>query len=334
MMPAAPIPRRYRLMGALVAAWRMLAVAAFMGAAIGAAVAVIPPRRYISIASFMPQRPTQPESSLGQLVSQLGVGIAALVRPAETPQFYSDLLRTREIVRDVVLTTYAPASGATPLTLLSFYGVRGRDSAETVQAAIKRLMKDLTVRTSRTSGIITLEVSQSDPGVALGVVRRFLELVNDYNLRRQQSQARAEREFLERRLATVRGELDSAEAALTSFLMRNRSYMEAPLLMAAQARLQRRVTLAEEVYASLAQSYERSRIEEVRNTPVITVIETPEHFVLRKPRYTVLKTAMGLLTALLGAGALVVVLADLRSTPTALAWAERLRYLGGPADGQ
>lgn len=329
MTATSPIPRRYRLMGALVAAWPVLAVSAVVGGAIGLAIAVIPPRRYVATASFMPQRPPAPESSLGQLAAQLGVGVA-LGRPAETPQFYSDLLRTREIVRDVVLTSYPPASGGEPLTLLSVYGVRQRDSTEAVQAAIEQLMEDLTVRTSRTSGIITLEISQRDPGIALGIARRFLELVNDYNLRRQQSQARAEREFLEHRLATARSELAAAEGALTSFFTRNRSFREAPLLVAEQERLQRRVTLAQEVYTSLAQSYERSRIDEVRNTPVITIIETPEHFLLRKPRYTVLKATLGLLTALLGTGALVVMLSDLRSTPRALAWADRLHRLAGP----
>lgn len=307
----------------------MLTLGALLGAAVGIAVALIPPRRHVAVASFMPQRATSPEGSLGQLATQLGFGGIPLARPTETPQFYSDLLRTREIIRDVVLSPYAPTVGADSLNLVTFYGVQERDSAETVQAAIRRLMKDLTVRTSRASGIITLEVSQTDPGVALGVARRFLDLMNDYNLRRHQSQARAEREFLEHRLASARKELDAAESSLSSFLTRNRSFREAPLLVAEEQRLQRRVALAQEVHTSLAQSYERSRIEEVRNTPVITIIETPEHFLLRKPRHTALKAALGLLTALLGTAAVVVALSDLRTKRAALAWADRVRGPSG-----
>jgi uncharacterized protein involved in exopolysaccharide biosynthesis len=60
-------------------------------------------------------------------------------------------------------------------------------------------------------------------------------------------------------------------------------------------RLQRRVDLRQQVYSSLAQSYENARIEEVRNTPVTTVITRPEGSALPVKGNLVLDLFLGLL---------------------------------------
>jgi hypothetical protein len=52
------------------------------------------------------------------------------------------------------------------------------------------------------------------------------------------------------------------------------------------------------VYNTLAQAYEQAKIEEVRDTPVITVVETPDRPIRPDPRGVV---SRGLLAGLLGA---------------------------------
>ena len=61
---------------------------------------------------------------------------------------------------------------------------------------------------------------------------------------------------------------------MQAFLEANRE-SGAPRLTLAADRLQREVTFREEVVNGLAQQYENARIREVRDTPVITVIERP-----------------------------------------------------------
>jgi uncharacterized protein involved in exopolysaccharide biosynthesis len=67
--------------------------------------------------------------------------------------------------------------------------------------------------------------------------------------------------------------------------------------VAEEQRLQRQVTLRQTLYLSLAQNYESAKIEEVRNTPVITLVERPEGFVEPRPRRTVVKALAALLLA-------------------------------------
>ena len=46
------------------------------------------------------------------------------------------------------------------------------------------------------------------------------------------------------------------------------------------------MSLAQQIYTTVAQRYELANIEAVRNTPVITVIDAPEGLVEARPRYT------------------------------------------------
>jgi uncharacterized protein involved in exopolysaccharide biosynthesis len=74
------------------------------------------------------------------------------------------------------------------------------------------------------------------------------------------------------------------------FHQANRRFGEHSALTNEAARLERNVMIAQQLFVSLSQNYESARLEEVRNTPVITVLERPEGFVERQARGTVRKT--------------------------------------------
>jgi hypothetical protein len=60
-----------------------------------------------------------------------------------------------------------------------------------------------------------------------------------------------------------------------AFLESNRLWENAPLLVVEHGRLQREVLRRESVLTALLQSLEQARIAEVRDTPVITVLQAP-----------------------------------------------------------
>ena len=72
---------------------------------------------------------------------------------------------------------------------------------------------------------------------------------------------------------TQRPELRQAETAVRNFYERNRGWQEAPALVFEEAQLRRQVTVSQEVYLTLRREFETARIEEVNDTPVITVID-------------------------------------------------------------
>ena len=78
---------------------------------------------------------------------------------------------------------------------------------------------------------------------------------------------------MEGRLAQGGEELDEAEEELKIFLEGNRQYEGSPELRFQYERLQRRVRIKEELFTTLSRHYEEARIQEVNDTPVITVID-------------------------------------------------------------
>jgi uncharacterized protein involved in exopolysaccharide biosynthesis len=75
------------------------------------------------------------------------------------------------------------------------------------------------------------------------------------------------------RLTEAEAELRSAEAELQTFLEGNRLFRDSPHLNFEYERLERQVTIKQEVFIMLRRSYEDARIQEVNDTPVLTVID-------------------------------------------------------------
>jgi tyrosine-protein kinase Etk/Wzc len=115
-----------------------------------------------------------------------------------------------------------------------------------------------------------------NPSLAAQATSRILEELNRFNLSTRQTRAAAERRFTEQRLRDVQAELRAAEDELQRFLQRNRDFRNSPVLVFEQDRLAREVAMKQQLYTTLAQAVEQAKIDEVRDTPVITIIERPE----------------------------------------------------------
>jgi len=164
-----------------------------------------------------------------------------------------------------------------------------------VASAIEALRDLVSVSTDAETGVVEVSVSTRWPNLSRQVAERMIELVNRFNLERRQSQASAERAFIEEQVARAESSLHAAEDSLERFVSQNRRYQNSPELTLQFERLQRRVNLRQQVFTSLSESYEQSRIDEVRNTPVITVVEPPELPARPDPRRLALKGVLGLM---------------------------------------
>lgn len=226
---------------------------------------------------------TPSSSAAAARLSGIAEQFGFVVGPAQggaSPAFYAELLRSRELLREAAETRYRFA-GTEPGdtiegTILELYDLDGDTPEARLRAAIARLMEDVSVSIDVASGLLTLETVAPWPELAVALNRRLLELIDDFNRRKQQSQARAEREFVEARLADAQRELEEAEGRLSDFLSRNRRIDGSPELNFEMLSLERRVEVKQQIYVSLARSYEMARIAEVRESAVITVVEPPE----------------------------------------------------------
>lgn len=257
---------------------------------------------FTSEASFTPQT-AQHRGGVGglqALAGQFGVSVPS-DGASESPDFYSDLLQSREILRRVLDDTFTVKQvrwGDTIRrtgTVLDLMEVEENHEALRRERGVEWLRNSVSTGTRIQTGTVTLSVTTPWPNVSAGIAERLLDLVNEFNLQTRQSQAAAERTFTEERLAQAREELRDAENELRRFLEANRQFQNSPQLVFQHDRLQRQVALRQGVVTSLSQSYEQARISEVRNLAVITVVEPPEEPVQRNPRGLALRGALGLM---------------------------------------
>jgi len=274
---------------------RLVGALALLGLVLLPAITLFLPRTYTSASVFMPQTRSA-ASSLSGLAAQLGFTLPS-TESGQNPSFYADLLESNSILGSVVDSRfeYRTAEGPVQGTLVDIYRSKGENQARRRDAAIRRLRGDVSATTAQKTGVVELEVTAEHPDLARQINHRLIGLVNEFNLRTRQSQAANEREFTERRLEEVRQELRTTEDRLQSFLQRNRDYSNSPALTFQVERLQREVSMRQEVFTTLAQAFEQAKIEEVRDTPVITVVESPELPVRPDSRWLVVKALLGLL---------------------------------------
>lgn len=249
---------------------------------------------YTATASFMPQVSEISSSQLSGVAAQFGIALPGR-ESNQSPAFYAQLLKSRELLRQIVEARYRFSDGTDTLsgTLTDLYHIKGATEDWRRDAALRRARRMIEASPDLRTGVVTVTVTARWPALAEEMARRVLTLVNQFNLERRQSQATAERRFVEARRTELEAELRQAETKLQAFLQGNREFRNSPQLTFEHDRLARDVLMRQQVYTSLAQAYEKARIDEVRNTPVITVIEEPDRPVRPDARGTLTAGLVG-----------------------------------------
>lgn len=211
-------------------------------------------------------------SALSGLAGQLGLPVGG--DGSRSPEFYAQVLMSPIIMDQVLRTRFEDPSSerGDSATLMALLGVEGSSLADSLQAGRRALVEIASPRVNATTSIVELDVETRSGELSAGVANAFVRYLNTFNTEARQSQARAQREFIEHRLAETQAELRAAENALQEFYERNRTWRDSPQLAVEEGRLSRRVQATQQVHASLLTTYETARIQEVNDAPVITVI--------------------------------------------------------------
>jgi uncharacterized protein involved in exopolysaccharide biosynthesis len=308
----------FELLTPLVRRRRLVVGIALAGALVAAVVLLLQKPVYTATVTFTPET-SQASNLAGSIAGLAGlagqIGIAVPSAGSVSPDFFATVLHSREILRSTLQSEFVdPGSGSPGVrhSLLDILEVKGKTPEQRLQEGTRRLLNQTDAGIDRRTGIVSLSVEMPSPELAAAVANLMVEQLNRFNLERRQSQSREERRFSGDRLATAERELRAAEQAHLGFLQRNRVYTESPLLNFEANRLSREVQLKQEVFLTLTKSYEQARISEVRDTPVLTVIDPAVPPVKRtRPRRTIGVVIAFLISGLVGAAAAYAV--DLRA---------------------
>jgi uncharacterized protein involved in exopolysaccharide biosynthesis len=272
-------------------------------------VAVVVPATYTARTTFVPEPGSAAQGRLPAGFAGLG-GVAGLAGAlsaslggdaSRSPRFYAEVAKSSDVLEKVLLTRF-PTNSLRPdsASLLRILAVSGRNFADSLQRGAKKLSRRVVVRVDNQTGIVELTVDSREPRLSALVANRFVALLNEFNTHTRQSRARERRKFVEERVAEGERSLRAAEDQLKQFYEKNRSWQQAPQLVFEEGRLRRQVELNQELYLTLRREYETARIEEVNDTPIITVVDSATPPTRRsKPKLVILTTLAFILGCLI-----------------------------------
>ena len=265
-----------RLAAAIVRRAPTIVVVALLAGIAAAVWSLVVTPQYRATAKFaLEERTISPSAGgLAALAGQFGAGGLGGMRSLS---FYADLVTGRSMLEAVALDSFPDPEN--PAVLRPFPDLVGipRDPPERrLSDAIDYLTEHVNTTTNDRTGTITIDVLLPDPDLAAQVATRLYAALEEFNINTRRTTASERRRFAEREIVRARRDLSNAEAELRQFLESNRAGRDAPRLEVRRGQLERRIEILQDTYGRLAAELEEAKIDEVRDLPVLTLLQEPK----------------------------------------------------------
>mgnify|MGYP001231419026 CR=1 FL=1 len=196
----------------------------------------------------------------------------------------SDVVKSRLIAEKSIKQTWINSLG-TEVSLIDLWGLNkeplfkfsnekaiNKDIIE--EKAIRKFDKHIFVNEDRITGLITISTKLEDPIIVASLANFVGRQIQNYIQKENSAQSTKEKLFIGERLSVVKKELESSEFDLKEFKESNRGYEDSPELFMIFSRLFREAEAKKEVYLTLQQQLELARIEEVRQSPILHILDS------------------------------------------------------------
>ena len=151
-----------------------------------------------------------------------------------------------------------------------------------------------------------MTVSMPEPQLAADILNEVTLELDKFIQNKRTTSAGLQRKFVEGRLKEVKEDLTHTENSLKEFREKNRQVLS-PQLLLEQERMIRDVQINAAIYTELRKQFEIAKIEEVKNIPVINIMDPARPAATRDtPRRSTIVITVFLLSLLGAVGAIVV----------------------------
>ena len=144
-----------------------------------------------------------------------------------------------------------------------------------MDVAITKLTDQILVQEEE-SGLIVITVLMEEPQLSADIANYISIYIKEYVSKITLSYSSTHREFIEERLQYSKDELSNSEEELKEFSEKNPFVVDTPELQLQRGRLLRNMEVNQQVYITLRQQYEMARINELKETPVINILDFGE----------------------------------------------------------
>ena len=163
------------------------------------------------------------------------------------------------------------------------------------------LLQMVNVSEDKGTGIFTINTEASEAKLAVEINQALIDELDTHQRQYNRNRTSKTRKFIEERILATEKELRVSEEELKSFMDRNRRIENSPALLLEKQRLTREVTVMTGVFTSLKQQLETSKIDEVKESNYVIVLDYPELPLQRsKPNKRFIVILVGFLSVGLG----------------------------------
>ena len=260
---------------------------------------------FVSVSKIMSSSSGNSMSEAAGLASQFGINVSTASK-GEHKWAYPAIIKSRTLARKVLKYKYDTIEFGKDKSLIQILTFGNEDppyQMDTLETmAVDILLEKLNVSEDKNTGIYTFTVSASEPNLAYEINRTFINELEIFQKEYNKSQSSEARKFIEDRILETKLDLQEIEDKLKNFLDRNRRIENSPALQLEQQRLSREVTVLTGVFTTLRQQLETTKIEEVKESNYVIIIDPPETPLIRskpnKKRMLLIYIVFGLISGI------------------------------------
>ena len=231
---------------------------------------------YISTAKFMSSGSRDSKSQMTGLASQFGFSLPSTYSSPEWS--YEEVINSRTMARNLLkyrFDTEQFGHQKELLQILTYGDVEPAIVSDTlIIEGIKAVQGMIAI--SNVGNIYELEISAFEPRLSAELANAVMEALDKHQRDYNEKANTKIRQFIEARLTSTIIELETAEENLKEFREKNRSILGAPSLQLQEERLRRDVSVFIGVFTSLKQQLEAAKIEEVKESDYVIILDEPE----------------------------------------------------------
>ena len=257
---------------------------------------------YTSTSKIMSSSSAGRVSQVAGIAAQFGVNLTGDQSENKWP--YVEILKSRTIAKSILNKRYVydvDKNKKTLLNILTNKNEHVEDREKHLSAGIDLLIEKINISEDLLTGILTINTDASDPIIAKEINKALIEELDSFRRTYNKVKTSEAKIFIEERIVAVKNELVLAEEKLRTFRDRNRQIQNSPSLQLEVQRLSREVTVLIGVFTTLKQQLETTKIEEVKESDYVTILDAPElPFSPSKPNKKFLVIISGFFGLLIG----------------------------------
>lgn len=208
-----------------------------------------------------------------------------------SPALVSSLLESRRVLFEVGTST-APDGRSRIVDVVAERQVPPSEVA-------RELGKIVSTGVSKETGLVSLEVTSPDSGLARVIAERVVDATTRAYVATARAQASQLRQAHQVRVDTATQRLARAQRRYQAFLSANRALEDFSAARIQGEDLQREVALTTEVYTKAVGDREAAVAKELEQTPVVVAVDPLPAEIPRKPRYLALFAPLAAIAGLL-----------------------------------